>query len=75
MDLQEEIACEMAGEALVEQYQLAFVNEETVEEEEWDDEPYDELDQLEHNMVGVEAYAHHNEEARLMWWMEEGRFG
>jgi len=76
--LQDEIALEMASEALVEQYQMDFANEGSDYDEEeddcyWDD-PYDEWAEVENReMLGVEAYAHWNEDAHLMWWMEEGR--
>jgi hypothetical protein len=73
--LQDEIALEMASEALVEQYQMDFANQEPDDEDGyWDDDPYDEWAEVENReMVGIEAYAHWNEDAHLMWWMEEGR--
>jgi hypothetical protein len=76
--LQDEMALEMAAEALVEQNILAYADQESDEDadEFWDDDPYDEWDEVElRETVGIEAYAHWNEDARLMWWMEEGRFG
>jgi hypothetical protein len=73
--LADEIALEMASEALEEQYQLDDSN--FVDDEEYyDEDPYDEWEEVERReTVGIEAYAHWNEDARLMWWMEEGRFG
>ena len=74
--LQDEIALEMAGEALVEQYQMDFANQVCDDDEEdfWDDDPYDEWGEVENReMLGIEAYSHWNEEAAHMWWMEEGR--
>lgn len=74
--LQEEIAIEMASEALVEQYQMNEVYEDLEEEEVdyWND-PYDDWAEVENReMLGIESYAHWNEDAPLMWWMEEGRF-
>ena len=77
--LQDEIAIEMASEALVEQYQMALANDELEDDDEvdyWNADPYDEWAEVENReMLGVEAYAHWNEDAHLMWWMEEGRFG
>ena len=78
--LQDEIALEMASEALVEQYQMDFANQEPDDDEDgyWDDDPYDDpyddwAEVENREMLGVEAYAHWNEDAHLMWWMEEGR--
>jgi len=73
--LQDEMALEMAAEALVEQNILAYADQES-DEEFYDEDPYDEWEEVERReTVGIEAYAHWNEDARLMWWMEEGRFG
>jgi hypothetical protein len=74
--LQDEIALEMAAEALVEQNILNYADQESEEDEDefWDDDPYDEWGEVENReMVGIEAYSHWNEEAAHMWWMEEGR--
>jgi hypothetical protein len=77
--LQDEIALEMASEALLEQNILAYADQALdaeFDEELYDDDPYDEWEEVERReTVGIEAYAHWNEDARLMWWMEEGRFG
>ena len=74
--LQDEIALEMAAEALVEQNILDYADQESDDYDYYDDDPYDEWDEVERReTVGIEAYAHWNEEARHMWWMEEGRFG
>ena len=74
--LQDEIALEMMGEALLEQRQMDDSQYDDCEDEEegfWDD-PYDEWAELENReMVGIKAYSHWNEEAAYMWWMEEGR--
>ncbi len=74
--LQDEIAIEMMGEALREEWQMNEYDSESAEEEDdcyWDD-PYDEWAEVENReMLGIEAYAHWNEDAHLMWWMEEGR--
>lgn len=74
--LQDEIAIEMMGEALREEWQMNEHDYESAEEEDdcyWDD-PYDEWAEVENReMLGIEAYAHWNEDAHLMWWMEEGR--
>lgn len=74
--LQDEIAIEMMGEALREEWQMNEYDSESSEEEDdcyWDD-PYDDWAEVENReMLGVEAYAHWNEDAHLMWWMEEGR--
>jgi len=75
--LQDEIAIEMMGEALLEKWQMETSDSDSDEEDEdcyWD-EGYDEWAEVENReMLGVEAYAHWNEDAHLMWWMEEGRF-
>jgi hypothetical protein len=74
--LQDEIALEMAAEALVEQNILNYADQESEEDEDefWDDDPYDEWGEVENReMLGIEAYSHWNEEAAHMWWMEEGR--
>lgn len=75
--LQDEIALEMASEALLEQRQMDDSQYEEYEEEcegFWDD-PLDEWAEVENReMVGIQAYAHWNEEAPMMWWLEEGRF-
>jgi hypothetical protein len=74
--LQDEIALEMASEALLEQHQMDDSQYDYYEGEDegfWDD-PLDEWAELENReMVGIEAYSHWNEEAAHMWWMEEGR--
>jgi len=48
-------------------------------EEDWEeqefDEVYDDIEDASVEQVGIEAYAHHNECAFQMWWLEEGRFG
>lgn len=73
--LQDEIALEMASEALVEQYQMIDFGDEEEEEVDYWDDPYDDWAEVENReMLSVEAYAHWNEDAHLMWWMEEGRF-
>jgi hypothetical protein len=75
--LQDEIALEMMAEVLLEQRQMDDSQYDEYEGEDegfWDD-PYDEWAEHEHReMVGIQGYAHWNEEAPLMWWMEEGRF-
>ena len=74
--LQDEMALEMAAEALVEQNILNYADQESEEDEDefWDDGPYDEWGEVENReMLGIEAYSHWNEEAAHMWWMEEGR--
>lgn len=69
--LQDEIALEMASEALGEQYQLDDSN---FVDNDYDEDPYDQWAEVENReMVGIEAYSHWNEEAAYMWWMEEGR--
>jgi len=74
--LQDEIAIEMASEARLEEYQMNGFYDEDLEQEEvdyWID-PYDDWAEVENReMLGVEAYAHWNEDAHLIWWMEEGR--
>ncbi len=45
------------------------------EEEDCDDEVYDEdFEEPQVERLGVSAYAHHNECAFQMWWLEEGRW-
>jgi len=73
--LADEIALEMAGEALVEQYQMDDSNF-ADDEDYYDEDPYDDWAEVERReMVGIEAYSHWNEEAAQRWWLEEGRFG
>ena len=72
--LQEEMALEMAAEALVEQNILDYADQESDDCDYYDDDPYDEWGEVENReMLGIEAYSHWNEEAAHMWWMEEGR--
>ena len=76
--LQDEMALEMAAEALVEQNILAYADQEPEEEDcdYYDEDPYDEWAEVERReTVGIEAYSHWNEEAAQRWWLEEGRFG
>ena len=76
--LQDEMAFEMAAEALVEQNILAYADQEFEDGDcdYYDEDPYDEWAEVERReMVGIEAYAHWNEEAAQRWWLEEGRFG
>ena len=74
--LQDEMALEMAAEALVEQNILAYADQESEDCDYYDEDPYVEWEVVERReTVGIDAYAHWNEDARLMWWMEEGRFG
>ena len=73
--LQDEMALEMAAEALVEQYQMNDSNF-ADDEDYYDEDPYDDWAEVERReMVGIEAYSHWNEEAAQRWWLEEGRFG
>ena len=44
------------------------------EEVDCDDEVYDDIEDAPVEQVGIEAYAHHNECAFQMWWLEEGRW-
>jgi len=45
------------------------------EEVDCDDEVYDEdFEEPQVERLGVSAYAHHNECAFQMWWLEEGRW-
>ena len=56
----------MTDEALDEQ----FDNEPDCEEEVYDDE----FEEPQVERLGVSAYAHHNECAFQIWWLEEGRW-
>lgn len=56
----------MTDEELDEQ----FDNEPDCEEEVYDDE----FEEPQVERLGVSAYAHHNECAFQMWWLEEGRW-
>ena len=47
--------------------------EEDCEEQEID-EVYDDIEDAPVERLGIEAYAHWNEDARMMWWLEEGRW-
>ena len=52
--------------------------EEVIEEEfDDDDEVFDneDIESAPVENLGIRAYAHWNEEAAQMWWLEEGRFG
>ena len=56
----------MTDEALDEQ----FDNEPDCEEEVYDDD----FEEPQVERLGVSAYAHHNECAFQIWWLEEGRW-
>lgn len=51
--------------------------EDVIEEEFDDDEEFDfeDIEFAPTKNLGIEAYAHWNEQAAQMWWLEEGRFG
>jgi hypothetical protein len=51
--------------------------EDVIEEEFDDDEEFDfeDIEFAPTENLGIEAYAHWNEQAAQMWWLEEGRFG
>ena len=53
-----------------EQLDEQFDNEPDCEEEVYDDE----FEEPQVERLGVSAYAHHNECAFQMWWLEEGRW-
>jgi hypothetical protein len=36
---------------------------------------YEDIESAPVENLGIRAYAHWNEEAAQMWWLEEGRFG
>jgi len=76
--LQDEIAIEMMTEALLEQRQMEEYENYPGDDEDiyWeDDDRYDQWAEVENReMVGIQGYAHWNEEAPIMWWLEEGRF-
>jgi len=76
--LQDEIAIEMMGEALLEKWQMEASDSEFDEQDEdcyWEEDRYDRWAEVENReMLDISAYSHWNEDAPLMWWMEEGRF-
>jgi len=76
--LQDEIAIEMMGEALLEKWQMEAFDSEFDEQDEdcyWDEGYDDRWAEVENReMLDISAYSHWNEDAPLMWWMEEGRF-
>ena len=57
----------------------AKYGDDTSSEEEFfdDDEVFDDedIESAPVENLGIRAYAHWNEEAAQMWWLEEGRFG
>lgn len=75
---QDEMAIDMMSEAIREGWQMDEDYSDFEEEDDdcyWEEDRYDRWAEVENReMLGIEAYAHWNEDAPLMWWMEEGRF-